>query len=139
MGLNWPAIVVAGITDWILGAVWFTVFANQWHAGLRITPAELQTYMAHPDFWPYIIAFVCSVVLAYVIARLVGSATTHGLFRGITVGLLVGLATAAAMVTEMIFEYRARPFILLAAAYPFLGCILMGIIVGAWKPKVAKI
>lgn len=139
MGLNWPAIVVAGIADWILGAVWFTVFANQWRAGLRVSPDEMQAYMAHPDFWPYIIAFVCSVILAYVIARLVGSASTHGLFRGISVGLLVGLATAAAMVTEMVFESRARPFILIAAAYPLIGCILMGIIVGAWKPKAAKI
>ena len=139
MNLNWPAILVAGLADWILGAVWFTVFANQWRAGLRMTPEELQTYMAHPDFWPYIFSAMCSIILAYVIARLVGSPPGHTLFRGITVGMLVGLAAAVAMVTEMMFEYRARPFILISAAYPFLGCILMGIIVGAWKPKAAKI
>lgn len=139
MGLNWPAILVAGIADWILGAVWFTVFANQWKAGLRMSPEEMQRYMAHPNFWPYIIAFVCSVILAYVIARLLGAPEKHRAFRGISVGLLVGLATAAAMVTEMVFEYRARPFILLAAAYPLLGCILMGIIVGVWRPKAATV
>ena len=77
MGLNWPAILVAGIADWILGAVWFTVLANQWKAGLRMTPDEMQTYMAHPNFWPYIIALVCSIILAYVIARLLGSASTR--------------------------------------------------------------
>ena len=138
MGLNWPAIVVAGLADWILGAVWFTVFANQWRAGLRMTPGELQTYMAHPDFWPYVVSAICSMILAYVIARLLASAPRHSVFRGISIGMLVGLATGVAMVTEMMFEYRARPFILIAAAYPFLGCILMGIIVGAWRPKTAK-
>ncbi len=139
MGLNWPAIVVAGLADWILGAVWFTVFANQWRAGLRMTSDEMQTYMTHPNFWPYIISAMCSIILAYVIARLLGSAPGHSLFRGISIGMLVGLATAVAMVTEMIFEYRAHPFVLISAAYPFLGCILMGIIVGAWRPKAAKI
>jgi heme/copper-type cytochrome/quinol oxidase subunit 4 len=135
MGLNWPAVLVAGIADWLLGAVWFTVFSKQWQAGLRMSPEQLQTQMAHPNFWPYIIAFLCSVLLAYVIARLVASSPTHGLFRGITIGLLVGLGAAVAMVTEMVFEVRAQSFILISAAYPFLGCILMGIIVGAWRRK----
>jgi len=139
MNLSWPAIAAAGLADWILGAVWFTVFANQWRAGLRMTPDELQTYMTHPNFWPYIISFVCSIILAYVIARLLSSAPSHSVFRGISIGMLVGLAAAVAMVTEMIFEYRARPFMLISAAYPFLGCILMGVIVGAWRPKGAKV
>ena len=135
MGLNWPAILVAAITDWLLGAVWFTVFSKQWQAGLRMSPEELQAYMAHPNFWPYIIAFLCSALLAYVIAHLVASLPSHGLFRGITVGLLVGLATAVAMVTEMVFEARIQSFILISAAYPLLGCVLMGIIIGVWRQK----
>ena len=40
------------------------------------------------------------------------------------------------MITEMVFEMRAVSFMLISAAYPLLGCILMGIILGAWKPKV---
>jgi hypothetical protein len=74
--------------------------------------------------------------MAYVIARFVRTAETHGLFRGISVGLLVGLAAAVAMVTEMCFEVRVVPFVMISAAYPFVGCILMGIIIGVWKPKI---
>ncbi len=139
MGLNWLAILVAGIADWLLGAVWFTVFSKQWQAGLRMSPEELQANMAHPNFWPYIIAFLCSALLAYVIARLVASASSHGILRGLTVGLLIGLGTAVAMVTEMVFEARIPSFILISAAYPLLGCVLMGIILGAWKRKPAQI
>ncbi len=135
MGLNWPAILVAGIADWLLGAVWFTVFSKQWQAGLRMSSEELQAHMSHPNFWPYIIAFLCSVLLAYVIARLLTSSPSHGIFRGIAVGLLVGLATAVAMVTEMVFEARMQSFILISAAYPLLGCVLMGIVIGAWRRK----
>ena len=137
MGLNWTAIAVAGVVDWLLGAVWFTVFASQWRAGLRMASEELQVYMTHPNYWPYLIALVCSLFLAYTISRLISMSETHGLFRGISIGILVGLATGLAMVTEMVFEMRSGPFILIAAAYPFAGCVLMGIILGLWKPKRA--
>jgi hypothetical protein len=133
--VNWLAILVAGIADWLLGAVWFTAFSKQWQSGLRMTPEELQMYMSHPNFWPYLIALLCSCLMAYAIARLVKGSQTYGVFRGIQAGILVGLATAVAMITEMVFEYRARPFILISPAYPLFGCILMGIIVGAWKKK----
>ena len=135
MRLNWPAVALAAVLDWLLGAVWFTVFANQWLAGLRMAPEELQAYMAHPNYWPYLIALLCSFLMAYVIGRLVGGSETHGLFRGIMVGALVGLAAAMAMVTEMVFEIRVGSFILISAAYPLMGCILMGIIIGVWKPR----
>lgn len=135
MRVNWAAILVAGVADWVLGAVWFTVFANQWKAGLRMSPDEMQHYMSHPNYWPYLIALLCSLLMAYIIARVVAGSESHGLFRGITTGILVGFAAAFAMVTEMVFENRVGSFVLIAAAYPLLGCILMGIVVGVWKPK----
>jgi uncharacterized membrane protein (DUF106 family) len=74
-------------------------------------------------------------LIACVIARELSICQSHNLVSGAGVGLLVGLAAAFAMVTEMVFEIRAVSFIMISAAYPLLGCILMGIIVGAWKPK----
>lgn len=133
--LNWAAVAVAGVVDWLLGAVWFTVFARQWKAGLQMPVEVMQNYSSHPNYWPYLIALLCSILIAYAIARLVGHSESHGLFRGISVGILVGLAAALAMVTEMVFEIRNGSFILISAAYPFVGCILMGIIIGVWKPK----
>jgi hypothetical protein len=135
MRLNWRAVVVAGIADWILGAVWFTAFRAPWQAGTRIPPEELQAYMAHPNFWPYIVSLVCSILIAYVIARVLSGCQTHSLLSGIGIGILIGLAAAFAMITEMVFEIRPVQFIMISAAYPLLGCILMGIIVGVWKPK----
>jgi hypothetical protein len=135
MQLNWPAVLLAGIADWILGAVWFKAFAATWQAGSGIPSEELQAYMAHPNFWPYIISLVCSILIAYVIARVLSGYETHSLLRGIGIGILIGLAAAVAMITEMVFEIHPVKFIMISAAYPLLGCILMGIVVGAWKPK----
>jgi len=139
MRVKWAAIMVAAVVDWLLGAVWFTIFANQWRAGLRMPPDELQAYMSHPFFWPYLIALLASIVMAYAIARMVASSETHGLFRGIVAGILVGLAAGAAMVTEMVFEIRPGSFVLIAAGYPLVGSILMGIIIGVWPSKAAAL
>ena len=135
MRINWGAVVLAGVADWIFGAVWFTALKAPWQAGTRMSQEELQAYMAHPNYWPYIVSLLCSILIAYVIARFLGGSQSHGLFRGIRVGILVGLAAALAMITEMVFELRAVSFMMISAAYPLVGCILMGIILGAWKPK----
>ncbi|HME33059.1 MAG TPA: DUF1761 domain-containing protein [Terriglobales bacterium] len=135
MRINWGAVLVAAIVHWLLGAVWFTTFAGIWTAGLRMAPEELQAAKAHPNFWPYLIALLCNLLLAYAIARLLSRFETHTLFGGIHVGLLVGMAVAVAMATELVFELRPRSFIVIAAGYPLVGCIVMGIIIGAWKPK----
>ena len=132
--LNWGAIVLAGVADWILGAVWFTAFRVPWQAGTRIPPEELQVYMAHPNPWPYIVSLVCSILMAYVIAQVLRG-RIHTLIHGIGLGILIGLAAALAMITEMFFEIRAPSFMIISAAYPLLGCILMGAIIGAWRPK----
>jgi len=135
MRVKWAAIMVAAIADWLLGAVWFTVFANQWRAGIRMPADQMQATMAHPNFWPFLVALVSSIFMAYAIARVVAGSDSPGLFHGIVAGVLVGLAAAAAMVTEMVFEIRPGSFILIAAGYPLVGSILMGIIIGAWRHK----
>ena len=135
MRMNWVAILVAAIVHWLLGAVWFTAFSKPWTAGLRMPKEELDAAMAHPNFWPYVIAFVCNLVLAFVIARLLALGEANTLIRGIRIGILVGLATAVALITAMVFELMGLPFILISAGYPLVGCVLMGIILGVWKPK----
>ena len=135
MKVNWGAILLAAIIHFGFGAIWFTVLAAPWRAGIRMTPEELQAYMAHPNFWPYVIAFLCSVGMALVISWVMGMACKFSLFRGIVTGLMVGIVAALAMVTEMAFEYRGSTFMLISAAYPLIGAFFMGIIIGVWKPK----
>jgi hypothetical protein len=42
------------------------------------------------------------------------------------------------MITEMSFEMRSSSFMLICALYPLIGSILMGIVIGVWKPKGAE-
>jgi hypothetical protein len=135
MRVNWAAVGVAGVVYWIFQAAWFTVFMQPWQAGLHMTPEEIAAMRAHPDFWPYLIALVCNLVLAFLIARVLAIGGVWTLVRGFRIGLIVGLAAAAAMLTELHFEARPHPFVAVSAGAPLAGCILMGLIVGIWKPR----
>jgi hypothetical protein len=135
MKINWGAIVLAAIIHFGFGAVWFTAFSKAWQADTRIPPEEMQAYMAHPNFWPYIISFLCSIGMALVISWVMGVSCKFSLLRGIVAGLMVGIVAALAMITEMAFEMRSSNFMFISAAYPLCGSVLMGIIIGVWKPK----
>lgn len=135
MRVNWAAVGVSGVAYWLLQAGWFTAFSQPWQNGLRMSAEELAAYKAHPNFIPYVIALVCNLVLAYIIARVVALGGVWGLFRGFRLGMLIGLVAALAMLTEMHFELKPWQFIGVSAGAPVAGCALMGIILGAWKPK----
>jgi hypothetical protein len=130
MRVNWAAVGVSGIVYWLFQAGWFTVFSQSWRNGSRMSAEE-----AHPNFVPYVIALVCNLILAFFIARLLALGGVWGLIRGFRIGLLVGLVAALAMLTELHFELRPWQFIAISAGAPVVGCALMGMIVGAWKPK----
>jgi Protein of unknown function (DUF1761) len=135
MKINWGAILLAAIVHFGFGAVWFTAFSKPWQAGTRMSPEEIQAYTAHPNFWPFIISFLCSFGMALVISWVLGTSCKFSLFRGIVAGLMVGVVAALAMITEMAFEYRSSQFMFISAAYPLIGSVLMGIVIGVWKPK----
>jgi hypothetical protein len=135
MKVNWGAVVLAAIVHFGFGAVWFTALSKPWQAGTRIPPEEMQAYMAHPNFWPYIISILCSLGMALVISWVLGGFGKYNMFRGIVTGLMVGIVAALAMITEMAFEMRSSTFMFISAAYPMVGSVLMGIVLGVWRPK----
>jgi Protein of unknown function (DUF1761) len=139
MKVNWGAVLLAAIVDFGFGAFWFTTLAHPWRAGLGMSPEELQNWVNHPSPWPRLIAILCSIGMALVISWVMGMACKFSLLRGIVTGLMIGLVAALAMITEMAFEYRSSNFMFIAAAYPLIGCMLMGMVIGVWKPKGANL
>lgn len=135
MRVNWAAVGVSGVVYWLFQAGWFTAFSQPWQNGLRMSVEEIAAYKAHPNFVPYVIALVCNLILAFFIARVLALGGVWGLIRGFRIGLLLGLVAALAMLTELHFELRPWQFIAVAAGAPVAGCALMGLILGAWKPK----
>ncbi|HWR36985.1 MAG TPA: DUF1761 domain-containing protein [Clostridia bacterium] len=137
--INWLAVVVAAIVHFVLGAVWFTLFAKPWIAGLGLTPEQVQAFAQEMSAGPYVVAFVCNLVMAYAIAWLLVQLGDINALRGIAVGAVLGIFAAVALATEHGFEMRPTSFKLIASGYPLVGSILMGAVIGAWKKKAAVV
>ena len=137
--VNPGAVIVAAVAQWLLGALWFgAIFGKTWVAGSRFTPQEVEYYQTHHSPWPFVITFVADLVMALVIAKIIAAVGQWSAGGGARVGLMAGFGIAfTAMVTNMVFEYRTLSFILISAAYPVVACIIMGAILGAWRPKGA--
>jgi len=136
--VNPGAVIVAAVVDWFLQAGWFTAFSKIYVAGLGLTPQQVEEGKAHMTAWPYVIALVANLVMALVIAKVIAWVGQWSAGGGARVGFILGLGIAfTAMATGYVFEQRPLSFILVSAGYPVVGCLIMGMILGAWKPKGA--
>jgi len=133
---NYPAVVVAAVVYWFMGALWFGVlFAKPWMALERMT--EEQARSANPVL-PYVISFLLNVLIAYVLAQLClwRNATTAA--RGAALGILLWIGFVGP-ITYTTYTYELRPWQLFAINqfYPLAGLCVMGAILGAWTKKAA--
>jgi len=136
MRTNYPAVIVAAIAYWVLGAVWYGVlFSKPWMALEHITIEQAKSVS---PVIPYIVSFLLELLIAYSLAQICiwRNANTAG--RGASVGVLVwiGFVGPIALMTYM-FEMRPRALFAINEFYPLAGLVLMGAILGAWKKKIA--
>ncbi|HYG98305.1 MAG TPA: DUF1761 domain-containing protein [Terriglobales bacterium] len=133
--INVVAVVVAAIVHFGLGAAWFTAFARPWMAGLRMSDAELNAAQQNISPMPYLVAFLCNLILAYAIAWILTRTERQDFGRGLFVGSVAGVIAAAAMMTHFAFAMNSAQFSVISAGYPLVGCIIMGGIIGAWTSR----
>lgn len=136
MKTNYPAVVVAAVVYWIMGALWFGVlFAKPWMALEQMT--EEQARSANPVL-PYVVSFLLNLLIAYVLGQLClwRNATTAA--RGAALGTLLWIGFVGP-ITYTTYMYELRPWQLFAINqfYPLAGLCVMGAILGAWTKKAA--
>ena len=136
---NYWAILVASLSCFFISAAWYTFFMNAWLSGTGRTvesiteaskAAGLSTWM------PYVIAFVCAVLMATTIScvtQLTGPQTAG---RGVKTGALLWLGIVVPVwATEYVFEVRPLSLFGINAGFWLIGMTVMGAIVGGWKKK----
>lgn len=134
--VNWTAVIVAAIVHFFLGAVWFTVFKTQWLANIGMTQEQLMAKSGGaPIFYPYIVSFLCNVVIARVLAQvIIATSVAPSLFHGIRVAFYAwGGFVATTFLTSYVFEMKHWTGWAVNAGYPLVGMLLMGAILGAWQ------
>jgi Protein of unknown function (DUF1761) len=136
MKTNYPAVIVAAIAYWLLGAVWYGVlFDKPWMALEQMTIEQVKN--ASPVI-PYLVSFLLELLIAYSLAQLCIWRNANTVGRGASVGVLVwiGFVGPIALMTYM-FEMRPKALFAINEFYPLAGLVLMGAIIGGWTKKIA--
>lgn|SRR3989338_7047436 len=139
MAMNYLAILVATIANYVLGALWYgPLFGKIWIKEMGWNEKklkEMQTpQMKRKIMRSYIGMFITSLimvgVLAYILS-LIGSAT---ILQTMTVASLIWLGFLATTGLGSIFwESKSLRLYTLNAGYQLVGLLIIAAILGAWQ------
>jgi hypothetical protein len=123
--IDWIAVVVATVSAFILGGLWYSpfLFAKPWMAGARLTEAEASGNMPA--------VFGQAAVAAFITAAAFGSfvGNTLTIKDGLVAGAVTGFGlVAASLALNYAFERRPLSLLLINGGYYIVQFVLYGVI-----------
>jgi hypothetical protein len=132
--INWLAVLVAGISAFVLGGVWYSpaLFGNAW---MKANSLSIEEIKKGNMLKIYGIAFILSLVMAVNLAMFLADNALQktDITWGATAGFLAGIWVFCAVAIHGLFEHRSARLILINGGYSLVGLILMGAIIGLWR------
>lgn len=126
MEINWLAVIVAGASSLVLGAIWYSpmLFANRWMVAAGLNEEQLKSGPMPMIFGG---AFLLSLIAAFVFSMFLGPKPALGFAVG--AGLSAGLCwVAAGLGISYLFERRPLGLFLINGGYFTLQFTLFGAI-----------
>jgi hypothetical protein len=130
--INHIAVIVAAISDFIVGALWYSpiLFYKPWMKENKLTEEILKK--GNPVV-TYSLTFVFALIISYNLAFFLGDGNTDAMW-GLQAGILAGFGWAAmAFATIALFEQKSFKYILINCGYIVVAFALKGLIIGAWR------
>jgi len=127
--IPWLAVIVAAVSFFIFGAVWYSYFGEFWLQAIGKRKEDLNQKDPMPYITAAIASFLNAMATAFVI-NLVIPLTTTTIMTVFLVGLLLGGAVfAAALAKHYSFAERSWNLFMLDAGHEILGFMLMSLII----------
>jgi hypothetical protein len=130
MGINYVAVLVAALSGFAVGAVWYgPLFGRQWLtvSGVQGDPEHI----AIPGV--YGVTLVMSLLAAIVLALVIHQLHTTGILGGARIGFLLWLGFILTVrVTEALFNRTNMRLVMIDTGYRLVWAVLMGIILAVW-------
>jgi hypothetical protein len=131
MIVNWIAVVVAGLSAFALGGVWYSpaLFGKAWMKENNLSMEEIQAGNKGKIFgWSILLSLIMSANLAMYLR------TPDINFQlGLLYGLLAGVWVLCGIAIVGLFELKTLRYILINGGYCLLALGLMGAIIGVWR------
>ncbi len=127
--LNIWAILVATVTAFMLGGLWYgPLFGQAWLKAMGKTEDEIE-----PSATPFVVSFFSSLISATILSALITSLSIDTLLGGMTLGALMGIGfIATAMASDTAFCGWGLSLFVIQSGYRVVYTILMGGILVAW-------
>jgi len=134
--LNWPAVAVAALAYFGLGALWYSkaLFAKRWIADLKIdvNDPDAKKGMGMMFGGSLVMMFVQSLAIAIIAERL--GIRGAGWMSGVKLGALTGCCLCAATVgVNYLYEKKPMSLFLINAGYAIVGNIIAAVIICSWE------
>ena len=124
-GTSYLAVLIAAVAGFAFGAIWYGILGKPWMAAVGMTERP------KPTPAPFIIAFVCQLVMAWMLAGLIGHLGDVTVERSLITAALVWVGF---VLTTMLVNHRfqsARWSLSVIDGGHWLGVLLvMGLVVG---------
>lgn len=136
--INWLAILVAGISAFMLGGVWYSpaLFGNAWMRENNFSVDDVKKSNKAKIFgWSFLFSLIMAANLGMFLADPAqpGCGPKTDLVWGLTAGALAGLWIFCGLAIVALFEIRSWRYIFINGGYCLVALALMGAIIGAWR------
>ena len=127
------AVIIAALASYGFGAVWYMTLTKPWMAAAGVEANEAGKPVTDGGPVPYIIAFVCALLVAGMMRHIFGLSGIDSAGAGIVAGLGLGLFIATPWIaTNYAFADRPIKLTLIDGGYATIGCAIMGLILGSF-------
>jgi hypothetical protein len=132
-GINYVAVIVAGIAGWLVGAAWYMALGKAWMAALGKTKEELVGPTGKPSPAPFALAFLAGVLIAWGLAGIIGHLGPGQvtLWNGVVSGFFVWLCfVATTTAVNYAFGGRKLSLYLIDVGHWLALFLIQGAIIG---------
>ena len=129
--LNWLAIIVAAISAFALGGLWYSplMFAKRWMKENKLTEDDTKKTNMLKVFG---LALLLSLIASFFLAMFIGNG--KGAAFGAHAGLMAGFGWVFTFIgISYLFESKTLVHFLINAGYSVISLTIMGFIIGVWQ------
>lgn len=136
--IHYPAVFVAAVIQFVVGAGWYTAFSGTWMADNGLTMEMGQHLSGGQIAFMYIGSFVAFALVYYVMAHFVGYMKATTVIAGAQAGFWAWLGYVATSLGVNVL-YTMRPFSLwlIDGGYWLISMLAGGILLAVWRKKEA--
>jgi hypothetical protein len=139
--INWLAVLVAGISAFVLGGVWYSpmLFGKAWMSENKFSEDDVKKGNSTKIFgWGFILSLIMAANLAMFLADTPAECTGNcaqktDIVWGTIAGFLAGIWGFASIAIAALFEQKSARYIFINGGYALLALTLMGAIIGVWR------